>query len=158
MVTVTGEGGQPKPNHAIYHTLRILGPSNGGVKEPVQQGCFGVLKIGIFEGSGYLGYITLGLKISNVSWGKCIFLAKYPCNNTIDNGRSWGWRILPIFDHFSNQPNEIPLSTQLSDRSVKAVFGSQKWSTLSTYPRPNLYTPPRNKGLIFGLIKGETNG
>ena len=30
-------------------TLRIMGPSNGRVNEPLYQGCFGVLKIATFE-------------------------------------------------------------------------------------------------------------
>ena len=38
-------------------TLRILGPSNGGVGTCI-AGVW-VLKIGTFEGSGYLGYINL---------------------------------------------------------------------------------------------------
>ena len=38
----------------LLTTLRILGPSNGGVGTCIAGGR--VLKIGTFEGSGYLGY------------------------------------------------------------------------------------------------------
>ena len=68
----------------IDNTLRILGPSNGGVGTCV-AGVRG-LKIGTFEGSGYLGYdiicVCLKIKDLQIPSTECFILGLGLCRET----------------------------------------------------------------------------